>query len=84
MKSKLNGRTSRQSLVPRPAPTEPQTALIESRADPAAVHAQVELVRVREEHKTLRTWAICGTIVAGMAIISFAAVQRHRQILEEG
>ena len=83
MKSKLNGRTSKHSLATRSAPAQLQDALVESDADPKVIHAEVELVRIHEDHRTLRTWAICGTIVAGMAIISHAAVQRHRAMNPE-
>ena len=82
MKSRLNGSTAKQSLATRTRPAGSREVLPQPHADPSFVQAQVELVRVQEEHKTLRTWAICGTIVAGMAIISYAAVQRHRGIFE--
>ena len=83
MKSTMNGRTSKHSLARRAAPAGPRDVQLESDADPQALHAQVELVRIQEEHKTLRTWAICGTIVAGMAIISYAAIQRHREMFDD-
>jgi hypothetical protein len=82
MKSRLNGSTAKQSLVSRTRSAGTREVLPQPHADAGLVRAQVELVRVQQEHKTLRTWAICGTIVAGMAIISYAAVQRHRGIFE--
>lgn len=84
MKSTMNEHTSKHSLAAQAAPEELHEARVETDADPILIRAEVELVRIHEEQRTLRTWAICGTIVAGMAIISHAAVQRHRQIFESG
>src|SRR6516165_7746614 len=36
-----------------------------------------EIIKVHEVNKTRRTWAICGTVVAGIGIISCAALKRE-------
>ena len=36
-----------------------------------------EIIKVHEVNKTRRTWAICGTVVAGIGIISWAALKRE-------
>jgi len=35
-----------------------------------------EIIKVHEVNKTRRTWAICGAVVAGIGIISWAALKR--------
>ena len=37
-----------------------------------------DIVKVHEINKTVRTWAICGTVVAGIGLISWAAVRRGK------
>ncbi len=47
------------------------------RVDRVVARAYAEAVKAREIHKTRRTWAICGTVVAGIGIISLAALRRQ-------
>jgi hypothetical protein len=45
--------------------------------DPTTARAYAQMVKVQEDNKTTRTWVICGTIVAGISIISYAALQQR-------
>ena len=46
-------------------------------AEPMASAKYAEIIKVHEVNKTRRTWAICGTVVAGIGIISWAALKRQ-------
>lgn len=66
--------SSQQRHVLAPVQKRGETA---SRVDRAVAQAYSDAVKVREIHKTRRTWAICGTVVAGIGIISLASLRRH-------
>jgi hypothetical protein len=81
MKARLNDRGSKSSLLTAIAKSRVREIPEEFADNAALAQAHVEIIRAQEQQKTLRTWAICGTVVAGMAIISYATIQRYRQLL---
>jgi hypothetical protein len=77
MDSKSNSRKLARSADTRAGRTAAHNETLPS-TDLATARAYAQMVKVQEDNKTTRTWVICGTIVAGISIISYAALQHRR------
>ena len=76
----MNAKSNSRKLT-RSAEARPKQAAVDDEtldfADETTAKAYASMIKVQEENKTMRTWVICGTIVAGISIISYAALQRR-------
>ena len=83
MKSRSNG-AKLTGVGQRHAPrTERLAGLPLPSADPVLAKAEYEAIKVRERNKTARTLIICGTVVAAITVISYAALERFRAVVEQ-
>ena len=76
MNPKSNSRKLTRSADARPRQAAAHDEPLDF-ADATTAKAYATMVKAQEENKTTRTWVICGTIVAGISIISYAALQRR-------